>query len=208
MEHHADTADGSVAFILAGICLALFMLLHPFDQLAGAHGAEQGTWIPAHTAHFLGALFALFGLSGLYRTRLARRRSTKLAVTTAATGTAMLLGTGMLTAFVWPSLAAHSPTFVAADGPIFQDALPKAQTVATYALLALGYVAVAVVVRRERVLPTVGSVLIGGGVVLFSVPVQPLGPFPWIVRVVGGVLFGAGLVWLGVALRRPPSNDS
>ena len=36
---------------------------------------------------------------------------------------------------------------------------------------------------------------------LFSAPVEPLGPAPWILRVVGGVVFGAGLARLGLALR-------
>ena len=39
------------------------------------------------------------------------------------------------------------------------------------------------------------------GIVLFSVPVEPFGPFPWLVRVVGALTFGAALAWIGLLLR-------
>ena len=35
------------------------------------------------------------------------------------------------------------------------------------------------------------------GIILYSVPTQPVGPAPWILSVVGAVIFGAGLVGIG-----------
>jgi hypothetical protein len=44
------------------------------------------------------------------------------------------------------------------------------------------------------------------GVLLFAAPVDPVGPAPWIARVVGGVIFGGGLAWLGYDLWSTPSR--
>jgi len=54
-----------LALILAGCSFVLFLVLHPYGELAGAQAPLSVRWFPAHTFHFLGALFALFGLLGL-----------------------------------------------------------------------------------------------------------------------------------------------
>src|ERR1044071_3559924 len=55
-----------IALILGGVLLALFMIVHPFGEIAGAHAAHSPRWVPAHTLHFLGALATTLGLPGLY----------------------------------------------------------------------------------------------------------------------------------------------
>jgi hypothetical protein len=200
-EQRAHRHSGA-ALILSGIAFALFMLLHPYDELAGTHGPHSATWIPSHSFHFLGALLALFGLLEVRDRWLTKATwKGKLAFGAAFTGTAMFVGTGMITAFLWPAIAEHAPTFVAAEGPMFTDALASGAITATYVFLVIGYVSLAIVLRRSNAIGIADTLLLVVGVLLFSAPVEPLGPAPWILRVAGGIVFGAGLARLGLVLR-------
>ncbi|MGH2698237.1 MAG: catalase family protein [Actinomycetota bacterium] len=193
---------GDKALVLAGVAFALFMLLHPYDELAGTRGPHSSAWVPAHTFHFLGALLALYGLLEVRDRWLARTSlSGKLAFGAAFIGTAMFVGTGMITAFLWPAVAEHAPSFVASDGPMFTDVLASGSITVTYIFLVVGYVSLAVVLRRSRFISTADTALLIAGVLLFSAPVEPLGPAPWILRLAGGIVFGAGLARLGLVLR-------
>jgi hypothetical protein len=194
-------AASGVALMLAGASFVAFMALHPFGELAGQRAALRVTWLPAHTFHFLGALLALFGLPGLYTRQMRRAGKLGLAGFVGAfAGTAMFVGTGMITAFVWPVIARYDPGFVAANGPLFRDTLTRLAIDGTYAVLAVGWVIFAVAMLRARVLPRPGALAVLIGVLLFSAPVAPVGPAPWIVRVIGAFVFGGGLAWLGWAL--------
>jgi hypothetical protein len=51
------------------------------------------------------------------------------------------------------------------------------------------------------VISIIDALLLIVGVLLFSAPVEPLGPAPWILRIAGGVVFGVGLARLGLVLR-------
>jgi hypothetical protein len=193
---------GGLLLVMSGVAFALFMLLHPYDELAGVHGPHSATWVPSHTFHFLGALFGLFGLQAVKDHLIPPgRRFGNLAFVIAFTGTAMFVGTGMITAFLWPAIADHAPSFVAEDGPMFTDTLAAGAITVTYAFLVVGYVALAVVLLRGGAISLLDAGLLIVGVLLFSAPVEPLGPAPWILRVAGGIVFGAGLARLGLVLR-------
>jgi hypothetical protein len=190
-----------LALVASGVSFALFMILHPYDQLAGTHGPHSSAWVPAHTFHFLGALLALFGLLELRDRWPVRSGWAKLGFIAAFTGTAMFVGTGMITAFLWPAIAEHAPGFVVADGAMFTDTLASGSITATYAFLVVGYIALAVTLNRARAISTLDTALLVVGVLMFSAPVDPLGPAPWFIRVAGGIVFGAGLARLGWSLR-------
>lgn len=191
-----------LALVLAGLSFALFLLLHPYGQLAGAEAARQSTWIPAHTFHFLGALFSLLGLVGLGRLLNGRlNRTGRLGLLLAFVGMAMFTGTGMITAFLWPVIADYAPGFVAADGPMFQDPLTARSIESTYVLLVLGFGLLGAAIGWTGLLPRAAGWLLVVGIVLFSAPVEPFGPLPWLARVAGGLVFGAALIWLGLAVR-------
>jgi hypothetical protein len=188
--------------MVGGVLLAAFIILHPYNMLAGAHGALMGSWIPAHTLHFFGALFTLFGLVQLReRWSASLDRLGRAGLLVAFVGTAMFVGTGMITAFVWPVIAHHDPGFVAAKGPMFTDALTARSIEATYACLIVGFVLLAIGLGRAGLVSGLDAAALGVGVVMFGAPVEPIGPVPWILRVAGGVVFGAGLVRTGLALR-------
>jgi hypothetical protein len=148
--------------------------------------------------------FGLVRLRERWSTRL--DRTGRAGILVAIIGTAMFVGTGMITAFVWPVIARHDPGFVAATGPMFADPLTARSIEATYACMAVGYVLLALSFKRARLLSGLDAAALGVGVLMFSVPVEPVGPAPWIVRVAGGVVFGVGLIRTGMALRTTQSS--
>ena len=84
---------------------------------------------------------------------------------------------------------------------MFTDRLASGSITATYAFLVIGYVALAVSLKRADAIATIDAALLIVGVLMFSAPLDPLGPAPWFIRVAGGIVFGAGLARLGWSLR-------
>lgn len=187
--------------MLGGICIAVYMLLHPFGGVAGADVARTDAWLIAHTFHLVGAILTLFGLLGVYVYQV--RESGRLGVigfVLASIGTAMFVGTGLITAYLWTAIARHAPSFVAADGPMFTDPLAIGVLSGTYLFLVVGYVTFGIATLRSGLFPRWASLLVIVGIVLFNAPVQPVGPLPWATRVLGAQVLGAGFVGLGFTL--------
>ncbi|HEX2911626.1 MAG TPA: hypothetical protein VH186_12520 [Chloroflexia bacterium] len=189
------------ALASGGLSFVLFLLLHPYNELAGAHASHMATWVPAHSFHFLGALLTLFGLVGLYIRQLRESGWLGLAgFVVSFCGMTMFAGTGLITAYIWPVIAKADPSFVEPDGPMFKDPLAIGVIDSTYAVMVVGFLLFGVAIYRARIFPRGGAILTMLGVILFSAPVEPVGPAPWIVRIAGACVFGAGLIWLGLAL--------
>jgi hypothetical protein len=187
-----------VAF--SGLMIAGYMLVHPWSQRTGDI-ATTPQWMVAHSLHFLGAVCLLPGLVGVYvRQKGATGRSGLAAFWVALVATALFAGTGMITAFLWPAVAAEAPAFVAADGGMFQHPLAVGPLVATRVVLVVGFVWLGAVSYRAAILPRAGSAAVVAGVLAMNLPTQPFGPVPWAASVIGATVFGLGLVVWGLAL--------
>jgi hypothetical protein len=176
-------------------------LVHPWDQLVGAAIARTERWQVAHTLHFVGAFFALAGLIGIYfcqRGRLGMTGMIGFALSFA--GNAMFLGTGMITAFIWPMLAVYAPATVELGGAIFSTPRSALAFGLTAVAVTFGYLTLGVAMLRARVFPRSATVMLMVGAVLGMLPPHPVGMLPWGGLVFGGVLYGAALVWFGVIL--------
>jgi hypothetical protein len=201
MSPNALIRLNGVACILGGIFLTAFVLVHPWDQLLGAEIARTPQWRLAHTFHFVGAAFALAGLPGLFaqqRAALGWFGLTGFALS--FLGNAMFLGTGMITAFIWPMLAVDAPTCVEVGGPIFGSPVSVLAFVLTAIILVLGYVLFGIATLWAGVLPRTVTLLLVIGAILGMLPPHPVGALPWWALVLGGVLYGAALIWLGAVL--------
>lgn len=191
----------SAAFVAAGASLVLWATLHPWDHLTGAAAGRSAQWIVAHTFHFLSGLLLLGALAGfaVLRVREASRFGTVAAAVWFA-GSALWTGTGMITAYVWPTLAAHAPAMTEASGPIFSP--PHPLIVVTNLVFALGMVLTAAAMARAGLmsLPGAAAMAVGGASIL--VPPHPIGPAPWAAFVAGAVLAGLGTAWMGISIRR------
>ncbi len=187
--------------LAGGICIALFVvILYPVGGFFGAAHANHPNWAPAHTLHFAGALLTVFGVCGVYA-RQAQQVGTLglIGFLLALAGTAQFVGTGMLTAFVWPALAVNAPAMIDVDGAMFM--VPASLIFYCTGLsLVAGYTLLGIATMRAGVLPWGGGLLLIVGVILSNGPVEPVGYTPWAGLTLGGILFGAGQIWLGYAL--------
>jgi hypothetical protein len=196
-----------LANVLAGLAVALFMIEHPWGRFVGAEVGGLPQWQLAHSLHFLGAVLAILGLFGLAARQAMRLGPAGwLGFALAVAGTAMFVGTGMITAFIWPMLARQLPSAVGVDGAIF---LPPAVTVfaVTAVTLVAGYLLFGAASWRAGVLPRPALALWALGGSLGMVPPQPLGPLPWPGLVLAALAYGAGAAWLGLFLWRRPAED-
>lgn len=194
------------ACIIGGVFLATFVLVHPWDQLLGAAIARTTQWQIAHLMHFIGAAFTLLGLLGIYARQ--RERFGPLGHTgfvLSFMGNAMFVGTGMITAFIWPMLAVYAPNCVEVGGPIFGPPHAALAFVLTALILSIGYLLLGSAMLRAKVFPPVATVTLVVGAILGMLPPHPVGFLPWAGLVLGGVLYGLALVWIGLILvqRRP-----
>jgi hypothetical protein len=146
-------------------------------------------------------LFALFGLIGIYaHERDSVGRFCLLGFVVSFIGNAMFLGTGMITAFIWPMLAVYAPATVELGGALFgmpRSALAFGLTAVT---VSVGYVLLGIATLRARVYPAPATVMLVIGAVLGMLPPHPVGLLPWAALVFGGVLYGLALIWFGVVL--------
>lgn len=185
-----------LATIVGGIFFALFPILHPDHTAAGY---TSWIWVPAHMMPNVGAILVLFGLTGLLVRQLERAGLFGVAAFVIAfIGTASFVMGAMIEAFIIPYMGLQSPEIV--DGPP-PPGVGEAFLIIT-SLFALGYLLLGIATYRAGVLPrSVGTLLIVGAVA--DTVLTKLGAismdldFLW---VLGPVLLGAGLAWLGYAL--------
>lgn len=189
-----------LAWMLAGISVALWTLIHPWGSLAGASIGQSAQWMWAHSFHFLAAGFGLVGLLGFVNREVTTAGKLERAgFAIAFAGTILFAGTGMFTAFLWPVLAREAPQLTELNGPLFSE--PHPIIVITKITYSIGHILLGIALARARVMALWGSVALGIGALLLMIPPSPLSPLPWLVFPAGGSLFGIGLVAIGLAVR-------
>ena len=98
-----------------------------------------------------------------------------------------------------PILAANAPALLDPAGPLLTLPGLLAQAVPGV-VFALGMILLAVAMLRTRVLPRGGAILVIIGALMINLPPPPIGPVPWLIISIGGLVFGAGSAWLGYAV--------
>lgn len=200
MTYRQHIRLAGLANIVGGIAIAIFVIEHPWGRFFGAEVGRTWAWQVAHTFHLIGATFALLGLLGLYARQTARfGRFGFVAFVLAFLGTAWFVGTGMITAFIWPMLAAVAPDAVAATGAIVRPPAIVALAM-TATTLTVGYFLFVIASWRTGIFPRWALVMWAAGASLGMVPPTPVGPLPWASLVAGGVIYAIGASWLGWTL--------
>jgi hypothetical protein len=176
----------------AGVVNAVFWLLViPIGTFVGAEASLNPLWGPSQLLHILAAMFALFGLLGLYF-----RQEDKggwlglLGLMLALFGTGFYLADAVLALIVFPIAAVNAPAIIAADG-----ALSMSPAYIVFAVVFMvGYVLLGIALMRTSSLPHAASLLLIVGAILANLPP---GAVPMLVLIAGGMLWGIGAAWLG-----------
>ena len=189
-----------IALFLTGVLFVITSLAHPSDFDPNA--ALSSLWAPVHVLLTFAFLLSLFGLVGLYA-RLQEQSGTLglVAFILALFGSGLSIIAGAVEAYVEPFLASQQAT---PQPPLaLIDPAGPLSGLLLFFLLAvifffLGYTLMGVVIVRTRVLPRWAGWLLIIGTVLTNATF--LGSIGYVPRVIGGVIFGIALGWLGYAL--------
>jgi hypothetical protein len=189
------TRNTGRVLIGAGICTGLFWALAGMlGSFAGAEVVRSGLWAPAQGLHVLGAVLALFGLTGLYAVYGAKTgKFGLLGFTLSVIGTMCFFADGIIALVLFPALGAADARLLAADGAL--NAPPVFLAFVTFAVFfMLGYLLFgAVIIRADSQMMKPVSLLMAGSVLANLPP----GPVPHSVIAAGGILWSAGMIWLG-----------
>lgn len=185
------------ALICSGIVVAVSMLFHPDDTAAGSF--LRAAWVPVHILLGIAVITGLAGLGGLY-TVMGPKLSVFGRVSFGIAMLASVLLAGVMFFFEATLLPALSrdPAFeplLSGAGPIMNGPLGYLLW-ATMILGSVGYVLLAIyLVVSKTISPVNGLLFIGVPLASFAPPI------PYALEIVGGVLFGIALIWLGVSVR-------
>lgn len=189
-----------VALLLAGVIWAVTSILHPNNHDPKAF--QDRFWVSALAGQGVSYWLGVLGLVGLYVRQAEQSGILGLVgFVLAILGSAITITVNMDMAFLLPSVAAQQAkptTVMQLLGP--SSPLPwLARITLMYLLLFVpGYILIGIVTISAGVLPgPAGWLLIIGTIVSnIGAPIAKL----FILRRVGGVVFGVGLAWLGLAL--------
>lgn len=196
---------GSLLLIIGGVLLAVPMLFHPDMSKPGY--ALLGAWVPVHVLLGISALAGMAGLIVLYGAM-----SPKITVIghvafwSAIVGTALLTGLMFFVESAIVPVLAGSPAYeplLGMTGPLMTGAFGALITI-SMAIVAVGFILFGGYLIGAKIISPANGVLfiIGAPLATFSPPL------PSIVGIIGGVLFGIALVWLGVSIRRGRAHET
>lgn len=111
-------------------------------------------------------------------------------------GTAYLVGDLRFDAYLFPIVAQHAPDLTAIPGPLFTETTAVIIPMTEILFFGLGFVLLGLAIMRARQLPWWAGLLFVIGAPLFII--GP--PISWVVFVLGTVILGAGLSWLGYVI--------
>lgn len=186
-----------LATMLGGICMILFILVHPFGELDPPK-VMNDLWVLADSLRVMGAILVLFGLMGLYMLQAEKAgRLGLVSFVLAFSGTALFVGNGMIIAYVLAPLAVHAPDLASFNGPLSKEPAFALSYVFMIVLLLVSYLLFGVSIIRAQVFPRWAAVLLILGALLFF---EPPVLVPYVIPFVGALIFGVALTWLGSVL--------
>jgi hypothetical protein len=193
-----------VFLILSGFMLAAAVLFRPDMSQPGY--AASALWVWVNVVLGFSALFGLTGLGGLFSVMNLKIRSFgKAAFALAMLGNVLLVGIlFFVEAAVMPVLARDPGLqFLTAPSGLFMTGAIGTAIGASLFIAAVGYLLLAGYLVMTRIIsPANGILFIGAPLLLFSPPLI----FPF--GMIGGVLLGAGIAWLGISARSGVAHDS
>ncbi len=189
---------GAPAMVAGGVANVVFWLLAAtIGSFVGASAALNPLWSVSQALHVAAAAMGALGLVTIYAVFQARLGILGLiSFVIAFLGALCYFADGVIALAIFPALANAAPSLLATDGAINAPPVMFA-FIAFSAISMTGYVAMCWALHRARLFPAPALGLLAAGAILSDLPP---GPVPTLVIQIGGVLFGLGGVWLGLAL--------
>ena len=189
-----------VCLMLAGVCLALGTIIHPSKETPQIILAQETRLIIGHWLLTFYCGFLMLGLPGVYASRSKQLGRLGLAGFLLVFFGTLFYAVSSDYGFNAPVLARLAPQTLEAinayPSVVFMDGL-------FVVLLFSGFILFGIAIQRSQIFPPWSGVLIATGWSLFMI-CAPLALFVfeplWIVAVLGTVMLGVGLGWVGYVL--------
>ena len=189
-----------VCLILAGVCLALGTMIHPSKETPQIILAQETRLIIGHWLLTFYCGFLMLGLPGVYASRSKQLGRLGLAGFLLVFFGTLFYAVSSDYGFNAPVLARLAPQTLDAinayPSVVFMDGL-------FVVLLFSGFILFGIAIQRSQIFPPWSGVLIATGWSLFMI-CAPLALFVfeplWILAVLGTVMLGIGLGWVGYVL--------
>jgi hypothetical protein len=192
----------AIALMIAGILFSSFMFFHPANN---PEGALKPIWTPVHVAWVSAYLLILLSFVPLYpRLEIHPNRLTMIGYFLSFAGVALSLPIAVWDAFIVPYLACHAPTMILD----IEEISPEASVVVfrgifflTVLLFSVGFMLFGMAGGQSRFFSGLAGTCLAVGAPLFwigaiVVSKTALGNT---VTILGAVLFGLGLIQVGIA---------
>jgi len=190
---------GGAALAGGGVYTATFWMLEAaIGSFVGVSAVRHPLWSASQWLHLSGALLTLFGLMALYGVHRQHTGVPGLVgFALAAAGAALSFAEGFAALVIFPALARATPWVLSPAGAMNSGGVRAAfMSVAVVNLVGLTVFTLAML--RACLFPRTAWMLFLAGGVLVNLPP---GSLPMPLPALGGVLWGAGAVWLGLALQ-------
>ncbi len=194
----------SVLLIICGVLLAVAVLFHP--DMAKPGYALMSNWLPVHVLFGISALLGLAGLIVLYGAMSPKITVIgHVAVWFAIVGTALVAGLMFFVEMaIVPVLAGPAyEQLISMSGPIMTGAF-GVWAIISMVILTVGFILFGGYLIWAKIISPANGVLliIGTPLIAFSPPL------PYAVMLIGGVLYGIALIWLGISIRTGRAHDT
>jgi hypothetical protein len=194
----------STFLILSGILIAVPILFNPDAAQPGF--ALQQAWVPVHILFGISALFGIAGLSVFYRVLGSRMSKIgHVAFVLVLLGDILLSGLMFFVeAAIVPVLAAHSKyeALMSITGPLMSGTFGAMVTI-SFAIMGVGFLLLAAYLVATRTISVLNGILFIGAPIAGFAP-----PFPTMLGLIGGVILGIALIWLGLSIRNGIAHEA
>ncbi len=196
---------GGISNILGGTLVGIAYVFHPHHQTPDV--ISSNTWLIIHVLFALSLILGIFGLIGIFQQHIESSRLKGLIGFVLAVFSLIgISGLNFYEAFINPVLAIESADFVHQYGAGTEIGLVALLFPISGVCFLIGYSLLCFDIMRAKSLNTACTGLLLLGTVVFGIGLS--GFLPMLVVQTGSVLFGAGLICVGLAITRVKISES
>lgn len=197
---------GGLCGVVSGLLIGISYLIHPTDVAPGQVGNTR--WLVVHTGFYTALVIGIFLLQALFARYLRRARASAWGVAGYALAVISLIsfsGISFTKLFVLPLLARNDPGSVAEHNIAEMVSVSPLGSSAIGLTFLVGFLLFCGNLLQSKAVPAPGAIVTMAGVVVFTTAMAA--GLPFLVLRLGAVIFGAGILAMGLGLLRPAPLD-